>query len=121
CGLSQSGPQLVAFRLLQGIGAAMVMSNSQALLTDAFPVHERGTALGINMMAATSGSVTGIVAGGVITQFLGWRYIFFLNLPIGAFAATWCYLERHESSQPERQARFYFGGIITFPSAVACI
>src|SRR5690242_12633840 len=87
CGLSQSGPQLVGFRLLQGVGAAFLLSNSVALLTDAFPAHERGSALGINMMAATTGFVTGIIAGGVITQLLGWRYIFFINVPVGGFAA----------------------------------
>lgn len=121
CGLSQSGPQLVGFRLLQGVGSALLLSNSVALLTDAFPARERGYALGINMMVATTGFVTGIIAGGVISQFLGWRYIFFINLPIGIFAATWCFLKLRESADLDSHARFDIGGILTFPLAVSAI
>jgi len=121
CGLSQTGMQLVGFRLLQGIGAALLSSNSVALVTDAFPARERGSALGINMMAATTGYVMGIVAGGVITEFLGWRYIFFINVPVGIFAATWCYRKLHEMADVDRAARFDIGGMVTFPLAVASI
>ncbi|MBV9121050.1 MAG: MFS transporter [Chloroflexi bacterium] len=121
CGLSQTGSQLVLFRLLQGIGSAFLFSNSVALLTDAFPANERGMALGVNMMCATSGFIMGMVFGGVITQFLGWRYIFFVNVPIGIFAAGWCFLKLRESSDPDREARFDIGGIVSFPLAVACI
>jgi EmrB/QacA subfamily drug resistance transporter len=121
CGLSQTGPQLVGFRLLQGVGAAFLLSNSVALLTDAFPAQERGAALGINMMAATTGFVTGTIAGGVITQYLGWRYIFFINVPIGAFAAVWCFLKLREIGAVDRQARFDAGGMISFPLAITSI
>lgn len=78
CGLSQSGAQLVAFRLIQGIGAALLSANSTALVTDAFPAHQRGFALSINMVAAIAGFIFGTLLGGVITEFLGWRYIFFI-------------------------------------------
>ena len=121
CGLSQTGSQLVAFRLLQGIGSALLLSNSVALLTDAFPLHERGSALGINMMMATTGFVMGIVAGGVITEFLGWRYIFFINVPVGLFAAVWCYRKLHETAELDDTARFDVPGIITFPLAISAI
>ncbi|HLG71125.1 MAG TPA: MFS transporter [Chloroflexota bacterium] len=121
CGLSQTGGQLVAFRLVQGIGAAFLLSNSVALLTDAFPARERGAAMGINMMAATTGFVMGTIVGGIITQFLGWRYIFFINVPIGGFAAVWCFLKLHEIAATERDARFDVGGMITFPLAIASI
>lgn len=121
CGLSQTGTQLVCFRLLQGVGAAFLLSNSVALLTDAFPAQERGAALGINMMVATTGFVMGTIVGGVITEFLGWRYIFFINVPIGGFAAVWCFLKLHEISAVDREARFDLGGMITFPLAIASI
>ena len=121
CGMAQTGPQLVGFRLLQGVGAAFLLSNSVALLTDAFPAQERGAALGINMMAATTGFVTGTIAGGVITQYLGWRYIFFINVPIGAFAAVWCFLKLREIGAVDRQARFDAGGMISFPLAITSI
>ena len=121
CGLSQTGGQLVGFRLLQGIGAAFLLSNSVALLTDAFPAQERGAAMGINMMAATTGFVMGTIVGGVITEFLGWRYIFFINVPIGGFAAVWCFLKLHEIAATDVNARFDPGGMLSFPLAIAAI
>lgn len=121
CGLSQTGGQLVLFRLVQGIGAALIFANSTALVTDAFPTWQRGFALGINMMAGTSGFVLGTVLGGIITEFLGWRYIFFINIPFGIFATAWAFLRLHEIVEPERTAQFDIGGIVTFPLAIASI
>lgn len=121
CGLAQTGPQLVLFRLLQGIGAALIFANSTALVTDAFPAWQRGFALGINMMAGTSGFIFGTVLGGIITEFLGWRYIFFINIPFGIFATIWAFLRLHEIVEPERTAHFDIGGMVTFPLAIASI
>jgi len=121
CGFAQTGAQLVVFRLVQGVGSALLISNSTALIIDAVPDRERGAALGFNMMAGTTAFVTGTVVGGVITQFLSWRYIFFLNLPLGAFATTWAYLRLHEIVEPERKARFDLGGMLTFPLAIASL
>src|SRR5881296_1218047 len=81
CSISPNGIGLVLFRLVQGTGGALVISNNAAILTDAFPVTERGRAIGINQVAATAGSVVGLVAGGVLTAYLGWRSIFWINLP----------------------------------------
>jgi EmrB/QacA subfamily drug resistance transporter len=121
CGLAMSGTQLVVFRLLQGIGAAFIFSNRSALITDAFPDEERGFALGINMMAGMTGFILGTVLGGVITEFLGWRYIFFLNIPFGVFATTWAFLRLRETSERDGKARFDVGGMITFPLAITSI
>ena len=82
CGFAQSGPQLVLFRLIQGIGAALLFANSTALVIDAFPARQRGVALGFNMMAGTTGFILGTLLGGIIIQFLDWRYIFFINVPV---------------------------------------
>ena len=76
-------------RLVQGLGAALIWSNNAAILTDVFPATERGRALGINQVAGVSGSILGLVAGGVLTTFLGWRSIFWINLSPGAFATVW--------------------------------
>ena len=121
CGFAQDGSQLVFFRVLQGIGSALLFANSTALVTDAFPGWQRGFALGINSMVGISGFILGTVLGGVITEFLGWRYIFFINIPFGLFATTWAYLQLHEIVEPERKARFDIGGMLAFPLGVGSI
>ena len=118
CGFAQSGSELLIFRLLQGVGAALLFANSTALVTDAFPSSERGFALGINMMAGVSGFILGTLLGGVITQTLGWRYIFFINIPFGVFATTWAFLRLHEVGEPEGTARFDVPGMVLFPLAI---
>jgi EmrB/QacA subfamily drug resistance transporter len=121
CGLSQTGAQLVAFRLVQGAGAAVLSASGTALVTDAFPGRQRGFALSINQLAGITGFMLGAVLGGVLTQLLGWRYIFFINLPFGTFATAWAFLKLREITQPERKARFDVGGMVTFPLGIAGI
>jgi EmrB/QacA subfamily drug resistance transporter len=121
CGFAQTGSELVFFRLIQGIGSALLFANSTALVTDAFPGSQRGFALGINSMVGISGFILGTVLGGVITEFLGWRYIFFINIPFGLFATTWAFLQLHEIVEPERKARFDIGGMIAFPVGIGSI
>ena len=121
CGFSRSGLELVVFRLVQGAGAAFLFANGTALVTDAFPPSERGFALGVNLTVGVSGFLLGTVLGGVVTHFLGWRYIFFLNLPFGIFATMWTYTTLYEIVPPERTARFDIGGMVTFPLGMAAI
>jgi EmrB/QacA subfamily drug resistance transporter len=96
CSLAPNGGSLVLFRLVQGVGAALIFANSTAILTDAFPVSERGRALGINQVAGAAGSLIGLVAGGVLTAYLGWPSIFWINLPVGIFATIWAYARLKE-------------------------
>ena len=96
CSISFNGAALVFFRLLQGVGAALIYSNSTAIITDTFPPTERGRALGINQVGGIAGSVIGLVAGGVLTSVLGWPSIFWINLPVGVFATTWAHLRLKE-------------------------
>ena len=96
CSLAFSGASLVFFRLVQGVGAALIWANNAAILTDAFPPNERGRAIGVNLVAGISGSVIGLVLGGVLTVALGWQSIFWINLPIGVFATFWAYKKLHE-------------------------
>lgn len=93
CSIAPDGLMLVLMRLIQGLGAALIWANNAAILTDAFPVTERGRALGINQVFGVSGSILGLVAGGVLTTFLGWRSIFWINLAPGVFATAWAYLK----------------------------
>jgi EmrB/QacA subfamily drug resistance transporter len=91
CGLSTSAFLLVGFRSLQGFGAALLTANSFAILSEAFPVGERGKAFGVNSIVWGAGSITGIVLGGLIITFTTWRLIFLINLPVGAFGTYWAY------------------------------
>ncbi|MHB8701458.1 MAG: MFS transporter [Nitrososphaerales archaeon] len=99
CSLSFNGASLVLFRLVQGVGGALLTANSPAILTDAFPLNERGRAIGINQIGGVTGSVSGLVAGGILTQLLGWRSIFWVNLPVGIFATIWAYARLKELSK----------------------
>jgi len=86
CGLSPSINYLILFRAIQAIGGSLLQSNGGAIIADIFPVQERGKAFGYNSMGWTIGSMIGIVLGGIITTFVGWEYIFFINIPIGIVA-----------------------------------
>ena len=82
-GMASSAAMLISFRVLQGVGGAMLAGTSVAMLTSVFPADERGKALGINVAATYTGLSLGPVLGGILTQHLGWRSIFFLNVPLG--------------------------------------
>ena len=82
-GMANSATMLISFRVLQGIGGAMLAGTAVALLTTVFPANERGKVLGINVAATYIGLSVGPVLGGVLTQHLGWRSIFFLSALLG--------------------------------------
>lgn len=121
CSLSQSGTQLVAFRMMQGIGAAFLFSNSAAIITDAFPPTERGKALGINQVTIVVGSITGLVFGGFLTSIAGWRSIFWVNVPIGIFATAWSHLKLKELGQIGKEKKLDIKGNITFIASISSI
>ena len=83
CGLSQNMTELILFRIAQGFGAAMVFSISGAIIYEAFPVSERGRAMGFLGSTVAIGSIAGPVLGGFLVDSLGWQYIFLINVPIG--------------------------------------
>lgn len=87
--------ELIVFRMLQAIGGALLMANSAAIITDAFPAEQLGLALGTNMIAMMLGSFAGILVGGLLSQ-AGWRWVFLANVPIGAFGTIWAYLKLRE-------------------------
>jgi MFS family permease len=107
-----AGVWLIAMRILQGVGAAMLMANSSAILTDVFPDNQRGMALGVNQAAAFSGTFIGLVVGGLLAP-IDWRLIFLVSVPIGLFATVLGYLKLHETS-PRRPARIDWPGNISF-------
>lgn len=83
CGAASSLVMLIAARALQGLGGALIMAISPAMLTSAFPAHERGRALGMNAVIVALGVSVGPTLGGLITEHLSWRWIFYVNVPIG--------------------------------------
>ncbi|MER3602257.1 MAG: MFS transporter [Nitrososphaerota archaeon] len=114
CSLAPNGLLLVLFRLVQGAGGALVFSNNAALITDAFPITERGRAIGINQVAGITGSVMGLVLGGVLTSLLGWRSIFWINVPVGAFATAWARSRLREVAGARGQERLDLLGNVLF-------
>jgi EmrB/QacA subfamily drug resistance transporter len=83
CGLAGSLPVLVASRIVQGIGAAMLLSISMAIIMQVFPAHERGKALGYVTATIGLGLIIGPALGGILVDAFGWPFIFFVNVPIG--------------------------------------
>jgi MFS family permease len=81
---------LIAWRVIQGIGGAMLMASSSAILTDAFPANQRGMALGVNMVAAVAGSFLGLLIGGVLSEW-DWRAIFWVGVPVGILGTIWSF------------------------------
>jgi MFS family permease len=103
---------LIIMRVFQGVGAAFLIANSGALLTDAFPEHQRGMALGINQVSALSGSFIGLVLGGILGP-IQWRLIFLVSVPVGLFATIWAYRSLREVPV-QRHGRIDWPGNITF-------
>jgi len=103
---------LIVFRIVQGIGAACLLANSAAIITDAFPANQRGMALGINNIVGVSGMFVGLVLGGLLAP-ISWRMVFLISVPVGLFGTVWAYLKLQELSKPSH-ARIDWPGNITF-------
>ena len=103
---------LIVGRILQGIGGAMLMANSSALLTDAFPANQRGLALGLNQVAGIAGSFIGLILGGLLGP-VDWRLVFLVSVPFGVFGTFWAYLMLRELGI-RRPARLDWWGNVTF-------
>lgn len=88
-GFADNAGLLIVFRILQGIGGAMVMANSTAIVADVFPKQELGRALGINIMVVAVGQIIGPVLGGWLTTAYGWEWTFWFNVPFGIVAVAW--------------------------------
>src|SRR5690349_7162682 len=87
---------LIVMRVLQGVGGALLMANSSAIITDAFPVDQRGLALGLNMVAGIAGSFLGLVIGGILAP-ISWRLVFLVSVPVSLFGTLWAYRRLHDT------------------------
>ncbi|MFI5086506.1 MAG: MFS transporter [Actinomycetales bacterium] len=90
---------LIIMRIAQGVGGAMLMANSTAIITDVFPVNQRGLGLGLNQVAGIAGSFIGLIIGGVLAP-LEWRLVFLVSVPVGLFGTVWAYLKLHDTGMP---------------------
>ncbi len=102
---------LIGGRIVQAFGGAMLMANSAAILTDAFPANQRGMALGINQIAGISGQFVGLLLGGVLAA-INWRLVFWVNVPIGVFGTVWAYLNLREVASTRRAKIDWLGNVM---------
>lgn len=120
CGISSSGFELLLFRFVQSIGGALLVANSTPIVADAFPKSEFGKAMGINGMVISVASVIGPILGGAFID-IGWRYIFYINIPIGIIGTVWGALQLKELDVlPEKQT-FDWAGTITFTVGITAL
>src|SRR6185437_1900098 len=103
---------LIVFRIVQGVGGACLLANAAAIITDAFPVNQRGMALGINNIVGVSGMFVGLILGGLLAP-IDWRLVFLISVPVGLFGTVWAYLKLEERSVPKR-AQVDWWGNVTF-------
>ncbi len=120
-GLSPTAEALLAIRLVQGIGAALLFVNSVAIVTDAFSGKDLGKGIGINQVAINAGTITGYALSGVLIQLFTWRSIFLVNVPVGIFGTYWSRKRLKEISRPAVGEKFDAAGAITFSIAITLL
>jgi len=111
--------QIIAFRMVQAVGGSMMMANSAAIITDAFPHDQRGMALGINGVSLLAGSFIGLIAGGLLAA-VDWRLVFLINVPVGIIGIVWSFWQLHEMGERHR-ARIDWSGNLTFAAGLAMV
>jgi len=110
---------LIGWRVLQAIGGSMLMANSAAILTDAFPPDRRGFALGTNQVAGLAGMFIGLVAGGLLAA-IDWRAVFWVNVPVGVFGTLWAYRKLRDNGE-RHPGRIDWWGNITFAVGLGAV
>ena len=118
CGVANSLPLLIAARAFQGLGGALLVSTSLAIITDSFPVDKRGLAMGCNVVVIGLGSSVGPIVGGMITEHWSWRWIFYVNVPLGIMGLAGAQKVLRDTFSPARQ-HFDLPGVVLFAAAFA--
>ncbi len=118
-GFATTAPILIVLRVFQGIGGAMVMANSTAIVADAFPHKELGRALGVNVMVVAVGQILGPVLGGWLTTAYGWQWTFWFNVPFGIVAVGWgLWVLGLKTTVAKPTTRMDFAGIFSYLFAI---
>ncbi|MFI9380675.1 MFS transporter [Kutzneria sp. NPDC052558] len=110
---------LIGWRVVQAFGGAMLTGNSAAIITDAFPASQRGTALGVNQITALAGQFIGLLAGGLLAV-IDWHAVFWVSVPVGVGGAIWSYRSLREIGTP-RPARIDWVGTVTFTAGTGAL
>ena len=112
--------ELIAFRIIQGIGGAFLFANSAAIITDAFPADERGKALGINMVSFLAGTLVGLVLGGILATY-NWRYVFLVSVPVGLVGTVWSYARLKETATIRKNQKLDIWGNAAFGGGLTLV
>jgi EmrB/QacA subfamily drug resistance transporter len=121
CAASMNGTWLIVARIIQAAGAALMGATSAAIVTTVFPPHERGRALGINVMAVYLGLSVGPPLGGIIADTVGWRWIFLINLPIGIIVLVWGWFMLPRSEGVKDAPRLDVAGSVLLGVFLVCL
>ena len=113
CALAWNEPSIIGFRILQGIGGAFIMANSGAVIADLYPRELRGKAYGYTSVGWTMGAIIGIVLGAVIVTYISWRWIFWINVPVGVAALAVATRVLHDRAEERARRRLDLPGMIT--------
>ncbi|MCX6649656.1 MAG: MFS transporter [Candidatus Bathyarchaeota archaeon] len=110
-----SGPaEVIAFRVLQGVGSGILNTNSVAMIVDATPIKELGFSLGLNMSSFRFGAMAGLTLSGVLLAIFDWRALFWVNVPVGIFGTLWAWKRLKEVGKIEKNEPFDLIGLLTF-------
>ncbi len=120
CGMINSGGQLVAARFVQAVGGSLMLATSTAIVTDAFPATQLGTALGINVMVISAGAVIGPILGGILTSW-NWRWVFYFNFPLGIIGTLWAWAQLRETVKLPEGQHFDWQGTMLFTISLSLI
>ncbi len=112
CALASNEATIIVFRVLQGVGGALITANSGAVIADTFPPERRGRAYGFNAVGFNVGAILGILLGGVIITYVSWRWIFWINVPAGLLAFALALRVLRDSGRRQRQ-RLDLTGMVT--------
>ncbi|MGI0090927.1 MAG: MFS transporter [Nitrososphaerales archaeon] len=112
--ISSNSYELIGFRAIQGIGAALLNSSSAAIITDAAPKQQLGLMLGLGQTAFRAGSIAGLTLSGLILSFVNWRGLFYVNVPIGFFGTVWSYIKLREIATKDVSKKIDWKGFVLF-------
>jgi EmrB/QacA subfamily drug resistance transporter len=112
---------VIIFRAIQGFGAALIFSNSIAIVTDASPKNQLGLFVGVNQISYRAGAILGLTISGLILSFLDWRALFYVNIPVGIFGTFWSRKRLKEIAQLDENAKIDWPGFVAFAVFLLCL